>query len=206
MKNLIFLLLVIFSLAGCSATTQQTSSNSFRDFGKPLGNHFLPKKQRQEQLVALQNWTVRGNIAMHTEQKGWNASFNWQQQGANYYLTIFGPFGSSAARLTGNPQQVTLQTSNQTFTANSAEVLLQQQLGWSMPISNLYYWLRGMAAPNIKSRQAFDLNNHLVQLYQQDWHIIYLRYIVVNGIDVPNRILISNPHLQARVILTEWDF
>lgn len=195
-------LAILLLLAGCASSTQNTSS--FTEFGKPLGNHYLTRPQRQAQLSDLQNWTASGNIAVRTEQKGWNASFNWQQRGQNYNLIMFGPLGINRVQLAGGPQGVTLQTGDQTYTAGDADQLLQQQLGWNIPVSNLYYWMRGLPATTSHARQYFDLNNHLVQLYQQGWHIIYLRYLAVNGIDMPNRILLTNAQLQAHIVITQW--
>jgi len=204
MKKLALLILPL-ALTGC-ATTAVNSGATFSENGNSLGTHYLARPARQAQLSAIRQWSARGNIAIHTEQKGWNASFNWQQQGENYNLVLFGPLGTNRVQLIGSPQQVTLQSATRTVTSTSAETLLQQQLGWSVPVSNLYYWLRGMPAPGSRARQSYDLNNHIVQLTQDGWHIIYLRYISVNGVDVPNRLLLSNPRLQVRVLITQWDF
>lgn len=203
MKKLCIPVIALFTLVGCSTTNTQTSN--FVENGKPLGTHYLTRAQRQAQLLAIRSWNAQGNIAVHTDQKGWNASFNWQQQNNNYTLALFGPLGSNRVTLEGNPQQVTLQTSNQAYSAATPEALVQQRLGWEIPVTNLYYWLRGVAAPNSRARQSYDPNNHLVQLYQQDWHIVYLRYLAVNGIDLPSRILLTNPRMQANIIITSWD-
>ncbi len=201
MKKFI-LLLALTTLVGCSTTTQ---TSNFIENGKPLGTHYLNRSQRQAQLLAIKSWTAQGNLAVHTDQKGWNASFNWQQQNGDYTLALFGPLGSNRVQLTGSPQQVTLQTANETYSATTPEALVQQRLGWNIPVTNLYYWLRGVASPNSRARQSYDLNNHLVQLYQQGWHIIYLRYLAVNGVDLPSRILLTNPQMQANIIITNWN-
>jgi outer membrane lipoprotein LolB len=208
MKKLSLLLLLLFplvSLIGCSTTTSQESS-SFTENGRPLGTHYLTRPQRQAQLLAINSWTAQGNLAVHTDQKGWNASFNWQQQGGDYTLALFGPLGSNRVQLSGNPQQVVLQTGSQTYSAATPEELVQQRLGWEIPVTNLYYWLRGAAAPNVRAaRKSYDTNNHLVQLDQQGWHIVYLRYLSVNGVDLPSRILLSNARMQANIIITGWN-
>lgn len=205
MKKIILLGLALF-LTGCSSM-QSNPQPTFHEFGEPLGNHYLSWNNRQAQLSAIQNWNAQGNLAINTDQKGVNASFNWQQQNANYTIALFGPLGSNRVTLTGGPTQVTLQTPNQTFTAADPESLMQQQLGWSIPVSNLYYWLRGIPAPGVKVvHESLDMNKHLSQLSQQGWHIIYLRYLSVNGVDLPNRLLLSNSRVQLRVVITKWAY
>lgn len=203
MLKILLLSLLTFCLTGCAALNQPQTN--FNDFGKPLGTHHLSRPQRQSQLSGIKQWTTRGSVAIHTQQKGFNASFNWQQQNNNYSIALFGPLGVNRVQLTGNQQQVTLQTGNKTVRANTPEQLLQYELGWSLPVSDLVYWLRGLPGPDTRSRQSYDINNHLVHLTQQGWTIIYLRYIDVNGVDLPNRLLLSNSKLQIRIVITQWD-
>lgn len=203
---LLVLSVFLFSLlSACSTFGPNASSSSQLVDGSPLGNHFMTRKQHQAQVALIRDWTVQGSIAARSDQKGWNASYNWQQQNDNYTLVLFGPFGIDRTQLSGNPGKVTLTTAaQQQFTANSPEALIQQQLGWSLPVTNLYYWLRGLPAPHMLSRQSYDINNHVVDLYQQGWHITYLRYIAVNGIDLPDRILLTNAQWQVRLVITKW--
>lgn len=203
MKKLLLPFLIIL-LSGCS-TLNQSSQNSFNDFGNPLGNHYLTRSQRYSQLSTMNSWTARGSIAIHSQQKGWNASFNWQQQPHGYNISLFGPLGMNRVLLSGNAQQVTLQTANRTVSAYTPEQLLQRELGWSIPVSDLVYWLRGVPGPDSRSRQSYDMNNHLAHLTQEGWSIIYLRYISVNGVDLPNRLLLNNGPLQIRIVISQWD-
>lgn len=211
-KNLLICLFAAATLTACSTATPPAQSfgpqqSGFRDFGKPLGNHFLTWPERQTQLTSLQSWHTQGSIAIHSVNKGWNASFNWQQQDAqNYNLALFGPLGINRTVLSGSPQGVVLQTAKGAVSANSAETLLQQQIGWYLPVSNLYYWIRGLPSPHAKTQHySYDMNRHLAQLTQDGWHIIYLRYLSIDGIDLPDRMLISNPSMQVRIVISRWE-
>lgn len=203
MKKLLVLPLLL-ALTGC-ATTNTPSQETFTDYGRPIGNHYMPRNARQAQETGIQNWTARGSIAIRTPQKGFNANFNWEQHYDAYLITLFGPLGANRVQLSGNAQQVTLQNGNRVVSAPDAESLLQQQLGWSVPVSNLYYWMRGMPVPGSKGHRSYDMNNHLVQLDQQGWHIAYLRYVSVDGVDMPNRIVLRNPRVEVRVVVSNWN-
>jgi outer membrane lipoprotein LolB len=203
MKRLLLLLIPVF-LTACTTFNTETPS-SVVDGNKPLGTHSMPWPKRQAQLMALQNWSAQGNAAAHTDTKGWNASYHWQQNDNNYSLVMFGPLGMDRIQISGTPGQSTLTTSAQkTFTANSPETLLLEQTGWSLPVSDLYYWLRGLPDPHGRFKRSFDLNNHIVHLYQNGWEIRYLRYISVNNIDLPHRIVLSNDQWQVRLVITQW--
>lgn len=202
MKKLLLLALTLL-LTGCQTFTP----SGYMADGKPLGNHYMPWPQRQKQLRALTNWTAGGSIAARNQIKGgWNASFNWQQQRDNYDIALFGPLGTNHVQVTGAPNQITLKTSQRTYTANSPEALLQQQLGWQLPVSKLAYWLRGLPAPGSRERHAVDMNNHIVHLNQDGWNVYILRYVSVNGVDIPDRILLTNPPWVAHITIHQWQF
>src|SRR5687767_7278025 len=113
----------------------------------------LPKNQsvtwdnRVGVLSNIQKWNLKGLISIRSSAKNnsWSANWQWQQARKTYTISLFGPMGSGSVILNGTPGQVTLDTSDgKQFTAPSAEDLLAQQLGWRLPVSHLYYWVRGL--------------------------------------------------------------
>lgn len=164
----------------------------------------MPWPQQQKQLKSLKQWSAEGSIGARSVNKGLNASFSWQQEYDNYTIQLFGPFGINRTQLIGNKQQVTLQTAKETSTARNPELLLQKRTGWRLPVSNLYYWLRGLPAPNARYTHVLDANNHLTQLNQAGWTVTYLRYSAVNNIDLPAQILLANPQWQVRLVIKQW--
>lgn len=79
---------------------------------------------------------------------------------------------------------------------------MQQQLGWHLPISNLYYWIRGLPNPNTKSIKIYDQNHLLVYLKQQGWEIHYAKYILnKDGLYAPTRINLDNSELNILIII-----
>jgi outer membrane lipoprotein LolB len=206
MKKILLLLssLIALTLGGC-ASTFHNNPEKFTDYGMPLGTHALQWQDRQHQLMTIRSWSARGNVAARSNKKGWNASFNWHQTNGNYALELFGPLGMNRMQLTGQPGQVTLKTSRGVTSAASPEALLQQQLGWQLPVSDLRFWLRGLPAPYSREKHSFDLNHHLAHLYQDGWRIVYLRYVSVNGVDLPNRLLLTNANWTVHIVITHWN-
>ncbi len=192
-------------------TTLLTGCASFNGPISPLSppktiNHYLPWEKRKAQLNNLENWQARGNLAAHTTDKqGINASFSWQQNCHAYQLIFFGPLGSQSAVLTGNPERVCLTTHRQTYTAQNPEDLLAEQLDLRLPVSQLYYWLRGLPSPQSRYTTRLDAYNHLLKLRQSGWQVNYTHYTNNGAIDLPDRLEISNARWQVRIAISHWD-
>lgn len=201
MKMIIALILTLF-LSACSTFSPPTTL-----FPKKPVNHYMAWAQRKTQLNALTNWQANGNIAMHANKgTGANAAFSWQQTKTNYQLRLFGPFGTQSILLLGNPKQVTLIAHNQTTCAQDAEHLLMQQAGLYLPVSQLYYWLRGLPAPQSRYTVNLDTYNRLLKLRQSGWRINYLHYTNSGTLDIPDHIELSNGQWQVRILITHWEF
>ncbi len=169
-------------------------------------NHYLPWEKRKAQLNNLQHWQARGNLAAHSSsQQGINASFSWQQNYHSYQLIFFGPLGSQSAVLAGSPERVCLTTHRQTYTAQSPESLLADKLGLRLPVSQLYYWLRGLPSPQSRYTTNLDAYNHLLKLRQSGWRVDYSHYTNNGVIDLPDRLEISNGQWQVRIAIAHWD-
>ena len=160
---------------------------------------------RVRQLSAINNWDIKGAIAVHTREKGWSASLNWQQLGNLFKIKLFGPLGAGHVELDGKPNNVKLLTAdNKTFRADSPEQLLMEHVGWRIPISNIRYWVRGIPVPDQPYTKTVDRYNHLQSMDQAGWDIKYLRYTAVSGIDMPSKIYLQSSRLNVRVVISNW--
>lgn len=184
-------------LAGCASLTEAP----------------LPKNQqiswdhRVQALSSLQSWNLDALIAMRNEAShdGGSANMKWQQSKSNYHILLFGPMGSNAVTLAGGPGHVALETANgQRFTDSSPEALLAKQTGFQVPVSNLFYWVRGIPVPNQPAETHFDAYHRLVQLNQAGWTVQFLRYTSINQLDVPNKIFLANSLYSVKIIINQW--
>ena len=200
MKKSQFFLVILTNLLliGCVPMRPATNMPSNKVVTWPI---------RQQGLQQITNWQLSGAVAVRTPQKAFSASVNWQQQKNSccYTLNLLGPLGIGAVILTGNATQITLQEDNgQIYTASTPEQLLQLHLGWQLPIANLYYWVRGLPAPNAPAQMSFDSFNHVTSLQQQGWQITYLSYTGVGLYDLPNKIFMRNGPVQIRLVISTW--
>lgn len=181
-------------LAGCAtvSSTQPAAEN------KSVG-----WEDRTTALSNIKNWDLHGLIAVHARNDAFSANWHWQQlANHDYTIEMFGPMGSNSLQITGTPSHVTLETSDgKKASASSPETLLQQQVGWQLPVSNLYYWIRGLPVPNVSAQKHFDAYHHLTTLVQQDWTVQYLRYTAVNHVDLPSKMVLTNPAINIKLII-----
>lgn len=176
----------------------------------PPENTSLTWGQRVGVLSGVQQWDMDALIAIRNYSKNGSGSANlkWQQQSPQRYSMLFyGPMGSGSQKLIGRPGKVTLESADgKIFTASSPEALLAEQTGWRLPVSSLYYWVRGMPVPHYPSSKRFDSYERIAELEQQGWLIQYLGYTSVNHVDVPAKILLANSQMSVKIIIRQWTF
>lgn len=201
MRSLILLIIVLpLWISGCSTVKEasQLPQNKTTSWDNRVGT-----------LSSIQNWDLEGLIAVRNQAKNDSGSANlkWQQNRQNYSMLFYGPMGAGSQKLAGGPGKVTLEMADgKKVTAASPEALLASQTGWRLPVSSMYYWVRGLPVPSLPAEKKFDNFNHLIQLSQQGWTIQYQRYTSVNKIDVPTKILLANPQMNVKLIISQWNF
>lgn len=173
MRFLSSLLCCVFLLSGCVHYTEQP----------PLD---LSWSEREQQLSALTDWQFRGHGVFKMPEHKFSANVFWQENADVYKVMLFGPFGLGAVSLDGGPDGVKLKDSHgKIYHASNPEALMQQQLGWSLPVSSLYYWVRGFPAPGTISDVNYDVYHRISHLEQQGWHIDYFAYQRIQDLELP---------------------
>ncbi len=158
-------------------------------------------------VLPLVQWVVNGRMALQSGDEGWNAQLTWQQQPNQYSLRFIAPFGQGTWQLQGSDAGVVMTTSeNQQVAADSAEVLMLEHLGWNVPLDGLQYWVRGIPNPDQPvANMNVQEDGLLLDLDQQGWRISLLRYVEVNGHQLPAKIFLANDRFQLRLIIKQWE-
>ncbi len=157
-------------------------------------------------LNQIQQWQLTGKIGVQTPENAGSATLNWvESQQHHYTLSLVGPLGAGGVTLTGQPGLVTMDTADgKHYTAQTPEQLLTEQIGWDLPVSYLYYWIRGLPVPDLPSQTQFDTSHRLTWLVQQHIQVHYLSYTHVGMIDLPNKIFITSPLVKIKIIIYNW--
>ncbi|WP_166363876.1 lipoprotein insertase outer membrane protein LolB [Pseudomonas akapageensis] len=188
---------LIALLAGCAAFAPREALE-----GK--GN---PQQWRDHkaQLSLLDGWQINGKVGIRAPKDSGSGTLFWLQRQDYYDIRLSGPLGRGAARLTGRPGNVVLEVANQgRYEAPSPEDLLEEQLGWKLPVSNLVWWVRGLPAPDSKSRVTLDSDSRLSNLEQDGWSVEYLSYIEQKGYWLPERLKLHGRDLDVTLVVKDW--
>ncbi|MGB8712303.1 MAG: lipoprotein insertase outer membrane protein LolB [Onishia taeanensis] len=188
------LLIALVLLAGCATRGPVTSGSAERG----------PWQDQVSRVQALTSWTLAGKVGLHTADESTSANLDWRQTPNYYRLLISGPFGAGRSTLEGTAQKVTLTTSEGRVSAASAEALLDQELGWSLPVSSLDHWVRGLPAPGDAFERDTDALGYPTQLTQAGWTIDYSGWMPADGLWLPRRLNMQRTGIEATLIINAW--
>ncbi|MFQ5488633.1 MAG: lipoprotein insertase outer membrane protein LolB [Gammaproteobacteria bacterium] len=156
-------------------------------------------------LGAMENWDLQGRIAVRTAQEAWQARLVWRQRRERFEIDVLSVFGQRLAQLSGGPGGVELRLSRgRRFRARDAAGLLQEQLGWSLPVAGLRHWVLGLPAPGAVAQRTLDGDGRLLALVQQGWTIGYRRYRSTDGRDLPGQVILQRDDLRLRLVVDRW--
>lgn len=182
------LLSVMTLLAGCASFLGVTSLPS----ALPVG--------WEARRDALQSWTTfesRGRVAVANNGEGFSGAWRWAQTAKRSRLELEGPLGVGGMQLDFDGG-----ASN-----DASRAALEQQLGFTLPVESLRYWMLGVPDPHslVEERIATDAPR-LDSLTQQGWTVIFKNYAPVVGADyeLPQRIEVSREALRVRLIIESW--
>lgn len=161
---------------------------------------------RQQRLAALVHWTLQGRVGIETGKDSGSASMRWEQNGEDYAIRISAPMSQGTFELKGSARGVTLRgPDNREISASDPQALMQAQLGWSLPVAGLKYWIRGIPMPD-RPVAAVHLDDagRLSDLEQDGWRVSVQRYQTVGEEELPDKIFMENAPLKMRVVIGEW--
>ena len=175
---------------------------------KHPGERFTPLSgaARQARLAKIHRWSTSG--AFSVQQKGKKpvlANYSWLQSGRNRYrIRIASALNLFRVIIFGRSHSVTLwKSAKKQVTAKTPEALLRKEMGWSLPIRNMFYWVRGMVGPTQK-QERFDKYGHLIGLTQQGWKIKFSDYSTVKGFDLPGKLIMVHSGVRATIVMKRW--
>jgi len=193
-------LIVIGLLAALSGCAGLTSHESLDGQGDPA-----KWQAHKTRTVALNGWQISGKVGIRAPKDSGSGTLFWLQRQDYFDIRLSGPLGRGAARLTGHAGDVTLEVANQgRYQAETPEALLEEQLGWKLPISHLTWWVRGLPAPDSKSSLTLDSESHLQRLSQDGWQVEYLSYAEQNGYWLPERMKLHGRDLDVTLVIKDW--
>ncbi|WP_253443923.1 lipoprotein insertase outer membrane protein LolB [Halomonas sp. Y3] len=196
-RSLTTLLIPLFALlllAGCAGRTPA-----------PDGERAAGQWQAQaERTEALDTWILAARVGLRTSQDATSANLDWSQHSHYYRMLLSGPFGSGRSTLEGREGRFSLTTSEGRFEAETPEALMEEQLGWSLPVGALQDWVRGLPGANSDYRLEEDELGFPLHLMQDGWTIDYRDWTQTESLWLPRRLVMTYGDLRVTLVVTDW--
>lgn len=151
-------------------------------------------------------FNLNGRLAVRHQDRRHSGGLRWQHQSQRDELLLQGPLGITAARVTSDAQSATLEQNGKLYQAGDVEALMQQVLGWGLPLPVLHHWLLGAADAASPAQMERDKQGRLAVLRQAGWEVRYLRYADEQADSLPTRITLSHDDLEVTLLIDEWEF
>lgn len=146
----------------------------------------------------IKAFTISGKMAARDNKEGFSASFYWTQSSPNQFsVNLFGPMGAGNTLIKSNGKVLTIKTKDgiQKTQSNQLNAIMRQQIGYLIPINDLYFWLRGLTHnQNSISNEAIDNN----------WSIRVTGSQKVNNIILPQRLKLRFDNLSIKLKINTW--
>ena len=159
----------------------------------------------QQAMAEVDSWDLHARAALTLEGEAYNIGIRWQRDRERFMLLLEAPFGQGVFRIrAGNGGYYRLQLPDgQEFVNTSAEALLEDVIGWSLPISGLEYWIRGLPRPDSNYSHRLDGAGRAREIGQDRWAIDYLDYFSPAP-QLPRRIKLAHERLTLKLVIERW--
>ena len=195
-RRLLALLAALLVLAGCATVPESVDLPALNGW-----------ETRNEVLGGIQDWQFRGRIAVKAGNEGFNAKFNWNQQGETFSATVAGPLGIGTVRIAGDGGSIVLTDKDGVETAlENAESELRRRYGWTIPVTSLRYWALGIPDPTGPALTELNDDDLLTRLEQRDWAVEISQYHEGGGQQMPRILIATNPDTRVRMVIDRWSF
>ncbi len=157
--------------------------------------------------TSLDNWTASGKLGVKSGSRAKAVNFKWENRGNIFNIKLHGAMGFGSSSLSNQNGIVELKTKDGIRRSESAESLLQNLLGWTVPVDGLRYWIKGIPSPVSEIElQEMNPSGELARLHQQGWQIHFQKYQQINGLTLPRKIVAKRDQLKLTIAIKNWCF
>jgi len=152
------------------------------------------------------DWSLKGKLAIRNDKDGGSGKFQWSESLESSRMDFHGAMGRGAWRMLADDQGARLELADgETHQAGTIDQLVRSQIGWTIPIDSLAWWVRGLAAPGDAENRLLDEKGNLVHLNQNGWVIEYGKYGRVGDISLPVRLTAQQANWKVKLVVRQWE-
>lgn len=165
---------------------------------------------RQQALLDFDIWDVHARAAIKLKGQAYNIGIRWQRKEDYSMILLQAPFGQGVFRIESSAGGTyRLRLPDGRVSANrTAEALLEEMIGWSLPVSGLEYWIRGIPRPDSAYTHRLDQEGRARSINQDQWDIAYLDYLDYfvgqEAPQLPRRIKLVSETVTLKLVVERW--
>lgn len=146
-------------------------------------------------------WTLSGRLGIQTDSQSLSGNLDWRHRPGLDVIVLATPLGQGVARIERRPGEVVLDIPNQpTRRAADAETLMQDALGYSLPLAGLVSWVQARPDPRRPADVTRDAAGRVERIVQDGWTVDYLQYAE----DRPRKLALVRGGLELRLVMDSW--
>lgn len=161
----------------------------------------------QQSAAQFDSWDIRARAVLRLEGELYHIGIGWQRAPGSFNMLLEAPFGQGVFRIESTPRdgyQLSL-PDGRVYRNNTPEALLDEVVGWSLPISGLDYWIRAMPSPDSNYSHRIAAGGRTRSIAQDQWTIEYLDYFSEQqNPQLPRRITLVSEDLTVKLIIERW--
>lgn len=189
------LLLAVLALVGGCASVAPRPAGDWLD-------------DRRDWFSQYPDWSVEGRLGLSDGERGGSLAMHWQAHGAIHDIRLRTLAGGQQWRLVMEPGRAVLTGSEVgRIEGPDPDALVEQAIGWPIPLRHMADWLRGLPAPG-SARVRYGEEGLMHGLDWDDWSLQYSRWAGWGdgAVRLPARIdVVRKPH-EVRLALRGWRF
>lgn len=167
----------------------------------------IEEKTQEFTLDQIKTWIFSGRIGVKTPEKNVAANFDWTQKNNFFNISMAGPLGAGRIKMIGTPSNATVtDSSDKTHKTSNINAEFTKITGYTVPISNIFYWIKGQAAPGRIHKVNYSKTNKTKTINQDGWTIKYQNFTYIKDKDLylPEKVTISNKDVLIKVFIKNW--
>ncbi|AMK77694.1 MULTISPECIES: lipoprotein insertase outer membrane protein LolB [Methylomonas] len=184
-KSSIFLLSVL-SLTGCSLLSE-----------KPVEAYRL---QDMQVLQQQRQWYFEGRLALADERDSISASVSWRHRLDRDDIELAGPLAQGKLMISVAADIVAVDNGDtRKEFRGPVEEVLAEQLGVTMPVNALKYWVLGLPDPEQSFVEQAD------GFLQSGWRVGFREMQHINAVVLPRKINAEKGKTKIKLVVDQWD-
>lgn len=170
---------------------------------------------RRAALLARTDFALRGRVAVAAAGEGFSASLRWSQHGPVGQMQLNGPLGVGALRVDFDHDELRVTDARgDELSGAAARAELERRLGFTLPLAELAYWVRGVGAPaapgsvvpgSVAVETLDAAAARLAALDQAGWRVDYSAYAPSLLGVLPRKLALRRDEVRIRLAIEAWE-